>query len=458
MQQTTLFERMKVVIYLSIPGILAQISEIAMQYIDASMVGSLGKYASASIGLVTTSTWLVGGLIQGTSAGFYVQVAHAVGSRKYERARRIMKYGYRAAFAISIVLAIITVAISGYLPIWLNGAQEIRYDAMMYFRIFALFIPVRMLYFLSAGALQCTGDMKTPSLLSAIMAVCDVIFNALLIFDTRVVEIFHFRFTIYGASLGVTGAALGTALSFVVALIGILYAVLKKSEILHKRKEVLEFRPIIYKEALRIGFPMALEQSAMSFAQVISTSIVAPLGTEAIAANSFAVTAEAICYMPGFGIQSAATALVGQTVGAKRKDLAKSFAWLTTFMGMFVMSVNGFLMYFLCPYVLMFLTPVASIQMLAVSVLRIELWAEPLFAAAIVGVGVLRGAGDTLVPACLNLVSIWGVRITLASILSKSLGLHGVWIAMACELSFRGIVFLLRLKQGKWLQRIPLAS
>ena len=76
-----------------------------------------------------------------------------------------------------------------------------------------------------------------------------------------------------------------------------------------------------------------MEQSALCAAQVASTRIIAPLGTIAIAANSFAITAESICYMPGYGISSAATTLVGQSIGAKRKDLARSFSWLTTFTG-----------------------------------------------------------------------------------------------------------------------------
>ena len=210
----------------------------------------------------------------------------------------------------------------------------------------------------------------------------------------------------------------------------------------------------VLNEALRIGVPMAMEQCATTGAQVVSTKIVAPLGTIAIAANSFAVTAESICYMPGYGIGSAATTMVGQAIGAKRKDLARSFAWLTTITGMAIMTLTGALMYFLCPYVFAFLTPDTQVQQLGISVLRVELLAEPLFAASIVANGALRGAGDTLIPGIINLVSIWGVRIVMAFFLSRMIGLSGVWIAMATELSVRGILFLIRLKKEKWLARL----
>ena len=197
---------------------------------------------------------------------------------------------------------------------------------------------------------------------------------------------------------------------------------------------------------------MALEHSATSGAQIVSTRIVAPLGTIAIAANSFAVTAESICYMPGFGIANAATTMVGQAIGAKRKDLAKSFAWLTTFSGMVIMGITGMIMFFACPYVFRFLTPDVDVQQLGESVLRIELMAEPLFAASIVASGALRGAKDTLVPGVINLVSMWGIRLTLAMLLVNHIGLYGVWVAMATELSARGILFLIRLKREKWLE------
>ena len=85
--------------------------------------------------------------------------------------------------------------------------------------------------------------------------------------------------------------------------------------------------------------------------------------------------------------------------------------------------------------------------------LRIELWAEPFFAASIVVTGVLRGAGDTLIPSVMNFISIWGVRITLALLLVGTYGLTGAWIAMCAELIFRGTIFLIRMKLGNWWKR-----
>ncbi|MEI3147753.1 MAG: MATE family efflux transporter [Merdibacter sp.] len=157
---------------------------------------------------------------------------------------------------------------------------------------------------------------------------------------------------------------------------------------------------------LGISLPMALEHAALCGAQIASTRIIARLGTVSIAANSFAVTAESLCYMPGYGIGNAATTVVGQSVGARRKDLARSFN-LSVILGIGVMSAMAVIMYALCPMVFALLTPDAQVRVLAAEVLRLELFAEPLYAASIVVSGALRGARDTLIPSLLNLVSIW---------------------------------------------------
>ena len=206
------------------------------------------------------------------------------------------------------------------------------------------------------------------------------------------------------------------------------------------------------RNAVKISAPIAAQYVLMSGAQIVSTYIVAPLGNFAIAANTFAITAESLCYMPGYGIGDAATTLVGQSMGAGQHGLCGSFAKLTVGMGMAVMALMGVVMYVFAPEMIGLMTPVEEIRDLGTQVLRIEAFAEPMFAAAIVGNCVCVGAGDTLKPSLMNLASMWGVRLTLAAVLAHWYGLQGVWTAMAIELTFRGTLFLIRLKWGAWLK------
>lgn len=256
------------------------------------------------------------------------------------------------------------------------------------------------------------------------------------------------------------GAALGTMCAYIVTVIPMSYVALCKNKILALKHDHVPFQWVwnYVRNALKISLPIAMQTLLMSGAQVVSTLIVAPLGNIAIAANSFAITAESLCYMPGYGIGDAATTLIGQTHGARRMDLCKNFAHLTIGLGMLVMAFMGVVMYIFAPEMIGFLSPVEEIRQLGTQVLRIEAFAEPFFAASIVGYSICVGAGDTLRPAFMNLLSMWCVRLTLAYFLAQDYGLKGVWIAMAIELTFRGLIFLWRIWRGNWMKAMKPAA
>lgn len=451
----TLGQQIHLTVMLSVPAVVAQLSSIVMQYIDAAMVGSLGAEEAAAIGLVSTTTWLFWGLCIASSTGFSVQVAHRIGAGDMQGARNVLRQAVTSTTLFSFALAAIGVAISGVLPEWLGGDVSIHHDASLYFLIFSLFLPALQLNFLAGGMLRCSGNMRIPSLLGVVMCVLDVIFNFFLIFPTRHAVVAGIDIFIPGAGLGVEGAALGTvAAETVVATIQMWYLCTHSSE-LKLTKEKGSFRPQVntLKKALRIGLPMGLEHVVICGAQIMTTVIVAPLGVFAIAANSFAITAESLCYMPGYGISDAATTLVGQSVGAKRRRLTRSFAFITVFMGMIIMGLMGLLMYIFAPQIIGLMTPVEEIRSLGIMALRIEAFAEPMFAASIVAYGVFVGAANTLVPCLMNFFSIWAIRLSLAALLAPTMGLKGVWIAMCIELCFRGIIFLIRLFKRNWMTK-----
>lgn len=447
--------QLRLTVQLSVPAILAQVSSIVMQYIDASMVGSLGAGASASIGLVSTSTWLFWGLCTAAAMGFSVQAAHHIGAGNRPEAKAVLRQGIVATLLFSFMLLGIGCGISGELPRWLGGEAAIVPDASRYFCIFMLFLPALQLNFLARSMLRCSGNMLVPSVLSVLMCVLDVVFNTLLIFPSRQVVLGGFSFFLPGAGMGVTGAALGTGLAEAVTAGLMMWYLWFRSPELKLSGERGSFRPRggTLRKAVRIGLPMGCEHVILCGAQILTTVIVAPLGMFAIAANSFAVTAESLCYMPGYGIADAATTLVGQSLGAGRRDLARRFARITVGMGMAVMTLMGVAMYIAAPLMMDLMTPVAEIRSLGIMALRIEAFAEPMFAASIVAYGVFVGAGDTLVPSAMNLGSIWIVRLTLAALLAPVMGLRGVWVAMCIELCFRGVIFLVRLRSDRWMKK-----
>lgn len=448
-------QRLRLTVMLSLPAMLAQLSSIAMQYIDAAMVGRLGADDSASIGLVSTSLWLFWGICSAMTSGYSVQVAHKVGAKDEEGTRKVFRQGITASLIFSIAVALIGIAIAWRLPHWLGGEEVICGKASLYFVVFVAALPLLTLNYLGSGMLRCAGNMKVPSLVSGIMCVLDCLFNYLLIFPTHHYEVAGFPITIPGAGLGVLGAALGTvAAETICACVVMYYALVKQPETrLKGYKGSFRLTKGITRVAAGISAPMTLEHAVICGAQIAITMIVAPLGVIAIAANAFAVTAESLCYMPGYGIGDAATALTGQSHGAGRPKLVRQFGYMSVGLGMAIMTVMGVLMYLFAPEIMGVITPVESIKDLGATVLRIEAWAEPMFAASIVAYGVFIGVGQTTLPAIMNFGSIWLVRVPLAWFLARTMGLEGVWIAMCAELIFRGLIFLARLFFSKWYQK-----
>ncbi len=433
-------QQLKLTMLLAVPAILAQLSSVLMQYIDSAMVGHLGANPSASIGLVSTSTWIMYGFATAAITGFSVQVAQNCGAKQFSEARRIMRQGLVSVFLFSALIALIGVAISWDLPRWLRGAEAIRPDATSYFWIFSAFIPISATGYAASAMLQASGNMKVPSIIYVTMCGLDVVFNYVFI---------------YLMDLGVTGAAIGTGVAESLTSLFTVWYVLTQSKELNIRGEKGSFRPEkpVLRKAVRISGPLWLQNVVMRGAHVMSTFIVAPLGPISIAANAFAIAAESFCYMPGYGLEEAATTLVGQSIGARRKEITRRFAYLTTGMGALIMSALAVLMFFFAPQLMDILSNDPDVIALGARVLRIEAFAETFYAVSIVVFGVCAGAGDTFVPTVLNFSSMWLVRIGLAVILTPRYGLTGYWIAMMIELNVRGMLFLWYLRRESWLKK-----
>ena len=454
-QPLSFTQQLSLTFSLSMPAILASISAIVMQFIDAAMVGQLGADDSASVGLMGATNWLFEGVLSAFAAGYAVQVAHLLGAKRSADARQVVRQAIVVCLLFSLLLAGIGLILCKPLPVWLGAEPRIRANASIYFGTFMLFVPFFMIDVVASSMLRSSGNMRVPSVLNVVLCILDAIFNFFLIFPTRHFSCMGHDMTIPGAGLGVMGAALGTACAgLVVAALMMYYLVFRSSE-LSLTIDRGSFKPALetFKKAIKISTPMGLQHIMMCSATIVIVGIVAPLGSIALAANSFGITAESLCYMSGYGIADAATTLIGQSLGAGRKQLALSFAWINVLSGMIIMGSMAILMYIFATELMGLMSPVPEVVELGARCLRAEAWAEPLFAASIITYGVFVGAGYTLVPCGINLVSMWIVRLGLSALLVTSMGLYGVWMAMAIELCFRGTVYLLWLASKRWMKK-----
>ena len=359
---------------------------------------------------------------------------------------------------VGLAAAAFGIGISRYLPGWLGADPALQADASAYFAIWAAALPFTMATGTYSSMLRSTGDALTPGLISVATCLLDIVFNFFLINPTRTMVVAGRSFTVWGAGWGVPGAALGTALATAIGgLCALGFLLLREGPLCIRKPGSWKITRSCLRNLWRVGAPLSAERAALSSAQVLLIRIVSGLGTTAIAANSLGVSAESLCYMAGYGVQDASLAMVGQAVGAHRRDMAKRIAWLCTGMGMAIMALTGVGLYVFAPALMGIFTADAAVIALGAQVLRIEAFAEPMFGASIVASGAMQGAGDSTGCFVLNLVSMWGIRLTLAVLLAPRFGLVGVWFAMCAELCTRGALFLLRLARGKWLDKGALA-
>lgn len=237
-------QKLNLIVQLSVPSILAQLTNTMMVYIDASMVGYLGARASASIGIVQSTTWLFGGITSAAAMGFSVQAAHFIGANDFYKARQVFRQGIMATALLTIILTSVCLCIAGPLPLWLGGGADIAPDASRYFAIYCMSLPVFQIGILSSSMLKSSGNMRVPSAMSILMCVLDIVFNYFLIFSSRHISVLGHSIYMPGMGMGVAGAALGTALAYIVTGVMLIWFATRKSPELSLNKEKWSFAPL----------------------------------------------------------------------------------------------------------------------------------------------------------------------------------------------------------------------
>jgi Na+-driven multidrug efflux pump len=227
---------------------------------------------------------------------------------------------------------------------------------------------------------------------------------------------------------------------------------LYKNNIVSPKGEKIRFNPPIMKKCIHVGFPVTIERVVTCLGQVVFSALVTRLGTMAFAAHSIALTAEQAFYIPGYGMQAAASTLAGNALGEKDQNKLHHTSVAIMGIAVGVMTITGAIL-FLFPDAMMsiFIKDPVVIKSGA-SILRIVAVSEPLFGALIILERVFNGIGDTKTPVIVSILSMWVVRIlsTFLCIFVFGLGLNAVWICMVADNTFRFVILILRFLRGTW--------
>jgi len=440
----------KIILWLAWPLFLEQILGTAVSFVDTAMVGSLGVNATASISISNSFVFLLNGAVMSLGVGITAYVARTCGAKDYEGAKAYIRHALIILVMLGVPLVAITVALHKHIPAWMGAAPEILDQASSYLLITSSFRFFALAQMMLSSVFRGRGDTKTPFYINICINLCNVVGNYLLIFPTHVTK---FGFTMFGAGMGVLGAGLSTGISWLLgggALIVMLFV--KKDPTRISVKD--SFKPdwALLKRVVKISVPAMLERICMSSGGIITTKSIASLGTVVVAANSVFSTAESICFMPAFAFQMAITTLVGQSLGAKKPELAISYTKKTNFISAAIMVVAGAGLYIFAPQLAGFITPDAEAIALAATCLHIVAFIQPIQTIAWNYGGALRGAGDTKWPFYITAGSNWGVRI-LGIVLCVNvfhMGLPAAVVCMCADNLVRMILMYARFRSGKW--------
>lgn len=429
------------------PTMLEQLMQTAVQYIDTAMVGSLGTQATAAVGATSTVNWLVGSTISAVGVGFLAYVSRACGAGDKKRAGKAASQAVLSVLVLGIFFTAVTLGLSGQIPKWMQVDPSIRDLAAQYF--FILYTPMlaRTAIIIFGTLLRSAGDTKTPMRAGVLVNVVNVVLNFLLIYPTR--EVWGLR--VYGAGWGVLGAAVASAISFVVGGICITI-VLWKHEVVSPRGQSLRPDWSVLKPCLRVALPNGLQRFGTSLGYVAFASMINSLGDVATAAHTIANTVESAFYIPGYGMQTAAATLAGNALGAGDNRRVKDLAKMNIFIEVILMILSGFLLFLFAPNMMSIFSRDPEVIFLGATVLRMVAVSEPFYGVSIIIEGMMQGMGNTVRPFLFSITGMWGVRIVGSFLCTQilGLGLVSAWGCMIAHNLTLFVMFLICYLTGRW--------
>ena len=436
-----------VIFALAWPTMMEQLLQTAVQYIDTAMVGSLGTQATAAVGATSTVNWLVSSTISALGIGLLSFVSQACGAGEYSKARRASGQAVLIVLICGLLFTGLTLGLSTYVPVWMQVDPEIQPLTARYF--FILYTPMlfRTATIIFGTLLRAVGDSKTPMRVGLLVNIVNVVLNFLLIYPSRI----WFGIFLWGADLGVIGAALASAVSFAVGGICITAAIWRHPVISPKGQLI---RPDfeILKPCLKVALPNALQRFGTSLGYVAFASMINSVGEVATAAHTIANTVESAFYIPGYGMQSAAATLAGNALGARDNRRAGKLAQMIIFVEVVLMTISGGLLFGFAPQMMRLFSGDRQVILLGAIVLKMVALSEPFYGVAIIIEGMMQGMGNTVLPFIFSIIGMWGIRIVGTFLCTQlfGMGLVSAWACMIAHNMALFTAFLVCYISGKW--------
>lgn len=406
-------------ITLSIPTILEEVFATLLQYVDTAMVGRLGEKATAAVSTTTSIGWMINSIPGAIAIAMLAIASKANGAGQDEKLKKLAGQSILYAFVVGVILEILALVLSPFIPIWMGVEEDIVRPASLYFSITSITLIFRTSARVFAAMIRSLKDTRSPMCISVAENILNVILNFVFI---------------YGLGLGVVGAAIASCISFGIGGIAMFLMMLSKKQL---RPSFVDLKPDkdIWMEALPIGYPVLGATVVSCMGYIVFAGMVSGMGTIIFAAHSIAVTAEQIVYIPGYGLRAATSTLIGNALGEGNTAKLSATRKMAILMTMVIMLVNGTLLFlFAYPFMQIF-TNSTEVVIIGSKMLKLVSFSEIFFGLMIVLEGISYGMGQTKHIFVCESFSMWGVRIvgTFLCVKIFGLGLTAVWICMIAD-------------------------
>ena len=426
------------------PVMVSNLLQTLTTTIDLLLVGSLGATAPravAAVGLGGQFLFLFFSIMISVSAGTIALVARAIGAKDQSTADHVLKQSLLLGALLSVPLTVFGILFAR--PVLLSfGAEPAVVDlGTAYIQIVSLSVFFQFIAFLGNSALRGAGDTVTPLWIGGLVNVVNFLLAVNLIYGLVLVP-----------RLEVAGAAIATSLSYVVGAAAVLGVLLRGRGRLRLRLSGDWLDREMIRRIFRIGWPATLEQIMLQLAFILWVGMVVGFGTEILAAHQIGLRIQSFAFMPGFGFAIAATALVGQNLGARNPAAAERSGWEAAKLSVLVMVGIAVAIFAFAPTIARAFIADDVVVGWTVTFIRIHAVSIPAVGVFFAIDGALRGAGDTRFPLKTSLSGIYAVRLPLSFILGFILnfGIIGVWIPLVVEYWYRAVVISLHFRRGRW--------
>lgn len=438
MKDLTSGNETKLILRFATPMLLGNLFQQLYNIVDSVIVGKfIGTEALAAVGSSFPIVFSLVSLIIGVASGGTVVIAQYFGARNFERVKASIGTLYLFLFWASLTVTVIGIIFSGPIFRLIQLPEEIIPQAKTYLNIFFLGMLGFFGFNATSAILRGLGDSKTP----LYFLILSTVFN--IAFDLLFVIVFKW---------GIAGVAVATVISQAGAFITAVFYLNRTHEVIKIAWREFEFDKDIFRKTLRIGLPTGLQHTFVSLGMAVVQVIVNRFGTNVIAAYAAASRLDSLATLPAMNFGMALSTFVGQNIGAGKTERIKRGLKSTLIMSSVVSLAGTFIMIFFGRYLIQLFVKSNEAEVIQVGTEYLVIVGSffVVFSAMFAINGVMRGAGDTLIPMFITFFSLWIIRIPVAYFLSERIGESGIWWAIPVAWLTGVVLAYMYYRTGRW--------